>query len=116
MPRRQSPGRRWLTAAGWPAGIVLTSWHYMWRTTPLRRREETGSWPDDAPPPLPRNGGREEVQRVGDGAGAFFRRRYRVKIRGADMTAEQLVAKLAEDPDQASPSEFARFKKVHGAG
>ena len=114
MPRRQSPGRRWATAAGWPVGVLLTSWHYMWRTTPMRRREEPGSWPDDAPPPLPQDVSREEVQRVGDGAGAFFRRSYRVHIRDADETAEQLVAKLAEDPNQASPSEFARFKKVHG--
>ena len=114
MPRRQSAGRRWGTALGWPVGVLLTSWHYMWRTTPLHRSDEAGSWPEDAPPPLPTDVSSEEVQRVGDGAGAFFHRRYRARIKDAELGPEQLVAKVAEDPNRASPSEFARFKKVRG--
>jgi hypothetical protein len=86
----------------------------MWRTTPLHRREEEGSWPEDAPPELPGGVSRDEVQRVGDGAGAFFHRRYRVSIEGSRLGPTELVAKLAEDPNRASPGEFARFKKVRG--
>ena len=92
----------------------MTSWRYMWRTTPLYRREEEGSWPDDAPPPLPDDVSREEVQRVRHGAGAFFRRRYRVRIKGADVGPVELMERLSADPDQAAPSEFATFKKTAG--
>jgi hypothetical protein len=86
----------------------------MWRTTPLYRREEQGTWPDNAPPQLPGGVSREEVQRVGHGAGAFFRRRYRVRIRNAEVAPEELMARLAADPNQAAPSEFASFKKLLG--
>ena len=114
MPRRPTFARRWATAARWPVGVALTSWRYMWRTTPLYRREEEGSWPEDAPPPLPDEVSREDVQRVRHGAGAFFRRRYSVRIRDADVGPEELMARLSADPDQAAPSEFATFKKVRG--
>src|SRR5947209_8233498 len=39
MPRRQPIVRRWLTAASWPLGVALTSWDYMWRSTPMHRSE-----------------------------------------------------------------------------
>lgn len=52
MSSRLSFQRRLWTAALWPTGIALTSWDYMWRTTPLHRSEETGST-DDFPPVLP---------------------------------------------------------------
>ena len=68
MPRRQTLFRRLTTATRWPVGVGLTSWRYLWRTTPLYRREEEGSWSEDAPPPLPDGVSHEEVQRVGDGA------------------------------------------------
>ena len=42
MPTRPTATRRWLTAATWPAGIALTSWDYMWRSTPLHRSETAG--------------------------------------------------------------------------
>ena len=37
------------TAARWPIGVALTSWRYLWRTTPIHRSEEAGCWPDDGP-------------------------------------------------------------------
>jgi hypothetical protein len=114
MPRRPSLFRRLTTATRWPVGVTLTSWRYMWRTTPLYRFEEPGSWPDDAPPPLPAEVSHEEVQRVGDGAGAFFHRRYLAVIRDADLTPEELMARVSSDPDRAAPTEFATFKKMLG--
>src|SRR5436305_429118 len=39
VPKRPTPTRRWLTAATWPVGVGLTSWDYMWRSTPMHRRE-----------------------------------------------------------------------------
>jgi hypothetical protein len=114
MPRRLSLYRRITTAARWPVGVTLTSWRYMWRTTPLYRTEEEGAWPEDAPPPLPGAVSHDEIQRVGDGTGPLFRRRYEAVIRDAELALDALLARLAGDPDQAAPSEFATFRKVHG--
>ena len=114
MPRKLPLLRSLTTATRWPVGVALTSWRYMWRTTPLYRSEEAGSWPEDAPPPLPEGVSHEEVQRIGDGAGALFHRRYLAVIGEAPLTPEELLARLAGDPDQAAPSEFATFKKTLG--
>src|SRR3954447_11753879 len=57
MPRRPSLARRLTTATRWPVGIALTSWTYMWRTTPLHRTEEIGGHAARAPPPPAGGGG-----------------------------------------------------------
>lgn len=93
-------------------GVVLTSWHYMWRTTPIHRRELAGS-ADDGPPPILSTVA-QEVQRPADGVGPLFRRRYTAHVRAPKLTSEQLIARVAEDPNRASPTEFARFQKVRG--
>jgi uncharacterized protein (UPF0548 family) len=102
------------TAARWPIGVALTSWRYMWRTTPIKRSEQPGSWHEDSPPLLPDGLLSEDAQRVGHGAGPLFHRRYRARIRDAEMPPEELMARLQQDPDRAAPSEFATFKKSAG--
>ncbi len=114
MPVNQPLWRRLTTATRWPVGIVLTSWHYMWRTTPLHRSEEEGSWAEDAPPDLPAGADIDEIQRARDGAGPLFHRRYEVTIRDSAWSPEQLMAVLSEDLDRAAPTEFATFKKLRG--
>jgi hypothetical protein len=112
--RRPTLTRRLATAARWPVGVSLTSWRYLWRTTPLYRNESGGSWSDDAPPDLPDAVEREDVQWVSDGAGPHFHRHYSVRIEGSSMSAEELVGLVMEDPDRAAPSEFATFQKMRG--
>jgi Domain of unknown function (DUF1990) len=104
------------TASRWPVGVLLTSWRYMWRTTPMYRSEEPGSWPEDAPPPLPDGVVDDDAQRVGDGSGPLFHRRYQAHIRDPSLSAEELMMRLQRDPDCAAPSEFATFRKVAGDG
>jgi len=106
--------RRVATAALWPAGIGLTAWHYMWRITPLHRRELAGTMPADAPPPLPPAAAREEVQGADAGVGPLFHRLYRARIADPDLSAEELVERIVADPNRAAPTEFARFSKVRG--
>ena len=48
------------------------------------------------------------------GAGPLFRRRYRGRIREADMSARELVDTISEDLDRVAPREFASFTKVRG--
>ncbi len=114
MARNQPLFRRLTTATRWPVGIVLTSWHYMWRTTPLYRSEEQGNWAHDAPPPLPEGVSRDDVQRVGHGAGPLFRRRYTAVIADSTLSPEGLMDRLTTDLDKAAPTEFATFKKLEG--
>src|SRR3954454_2325071 len=113
MPRRPPLHRRLTTATRWPVGILLTSWNYMWRTTPLHRSEEIGGG-CPGPPALPEEVERDEVQTPCDGAGADFHRVYRARIRDTEVTPEQLVAELAPDLNQVAPGTFAHFQKVQG--
>ncbi|MCW3067004.1 MAG: hypothetical protein JWN32_4176 [Solirubrobacterales bacterium] len=114
MPRGLSPSRRLATAARWPVGLGLTAWRYMWRTTPLHRRERPGATPDDAPRPLPPGVERAEVQWAEDGTGPLFRRRYRVRIRDARLGSEELMSRVGGDPNRVSPRALAHFAKVRG--
>jgi uncharacterized protein (UPF0548 family) len=113
MARRLSPYRRITTALTWPVGVSLTSWRYLWRTTPMRRREEPGALPEDGPPPLPDGVDDDEVQPPEDGVGPLFHRRYRVRIAGSAHTPEELLAAVSADLNAAAPSEFARFHRLN---
>ena len=111
MPRRPSFPRRLRTAARWPSGVVLTSWRYMWRTTPFHRSESEGSLPKDAPPPL-RPG--EELQPPEAGAGPLYHRVYRARIRDTSLSPERVIVEMTSDLDRVAPTEFARVNKVLG--
>ena len=113
MERTVSIGRL-ATALTWPFGIALTSWHYMWRTTPMHRSERPGTR-SDLPPPLPDSMRLDDLQRPSDGAGPLFHRRYEARIREPRLTPEELIQLLGRDPNCASPTEFARFHKVRGS-
>ena len=107
--------RRLAALVLWPFGVGLTSWHYMWRTTPLRRREEAGAEERDGPPPLSPGLSLEGLLEPRHGAGPLYHRRYRVRVREAAVTADDLFRKLIRDLNQAAPTEFARFHKASGA-
>lgn len=96
-------------------GVVFTGWSYLWRTTPLHRRELEGSWEQDAPPALPPQLDRNDLQQPHDGAGPLLHRRYQGLIVGARLDAGALMVSLAADPNQVAPSGLARFQKVAGA-
>jgi hypothetical protein len=114
VPRRPPLARRLATAARWPLGVGLTSWAYMWRTTPFHRREEAGALADDAPPDLAPDVSADEVQHASDGAGPLFHRRYAALVREPRMSPEELIARVAGDLNAVTPTEFAVFQKVHG--
>ncbi len=114
MPRRPTLGRRLAAAAVWPLGVALTSWNYMWRTTPMHRREAAGSPLEDRPPPLPSRVSHEELQPAEAGVGPLFHRRYRARIRNPRLSPEEVVARVSADPNRVAPTEFARFQKVRG--
>jgi len=86
----------------------------MWRITPLHRRELEGSMEHDAPPPFPAGASRKETQLADAGVGPLFHRRYQARVAEHDLSAEQLMARVAGDLNDVAPTEFARFIKVDG--
>src|SRR3954470_23970051 len=88
VPKRPPFARRLATAARWPVGVGLTSWSYMWRTTPMHRSEAAGAPGEDEPPELPDGVSRDEVQPAADGAGPLFHRRYAAVVREPRLSPE----------------------------
>ncbi|HEX2047701.1 MAG TPA: DUF1990 family protein [Acidimicrobiales bacterium] len=112
--RRLSRFRRLATAALWPTGVALTSWHYMWRITPLHRRDLPGTMAEDGPPPVPEGVSLEDAQLSGAGVGPLYHRRYCARIADVSLSAEELMDRVLADPNDLAPTEFARFTKVRG--
>jgi hypothetical protein len=106
--------RRLATTASWPAGMVLTTWSYVWRTTPIHRRNVGGSLPDDLPPPLPPGISVDGVQEPDHGAGPLLHRVYLGRIREPHLNATGLMARVQADPNVVAPSALARFVKTVG--
>ncbi|MGH8903799.1 MAG: DUF1990 family protein [Egibacteraceae bacterium] len=113
-----APGRGSLQGAGvvlrWPVGIGLASWRYLWRTTPLHRNDESSPCMI-AVPPLPAEVVDDRLRQPDDGVGPLFHRCYRARICAAKRSPEELVARIAENPNRVCPAEVAVFRKVRGA-
>jgi uncharacterized protein (UPF0548 family) len=86
----------------------------MWSTTAMHRWELGGSWPEDAPPPLPAGVDVAGLQRPADGAGPLVHRIYRTQIVGSAATPAELMERIVADLDRVAPSEFATFQKIEG--
>jgi hypothetical protein len=114
VPRRLTIPRRAATAARWPVGVLKTGWDYLWRTTPIDRREEAGSIPEDTPPPLPADTDRSDHQGVEDGFGPLMHRCYIVRVNDAQRSAQDVISAFAAVPDRAAPRALATFVKLHG--
>lgn len=109
--RAESPwaiAGRW---ARWPAGMALATARYLATLGATDRHYETrpGKAPDlgEPGPGDPDSG--DDVQGVAAGVGSVFERTYRVRIRGAGITPEALLATVASDFNRASPVEVAEF-------
>lgn len=115
MPRRLTLPRRAVTAARWPVGVLKTGWDYLWRTTPMSRRLETGTAEQDSPPPLPPDTDRSDHQGVEDGYGPLMHRCYVARIKDAELSAAELINAFAGVPNRAAPKALGSFVKLRGA-
>jgi hypothetical protein len=114
VPTRVPFRHRIVTAASWPLGVAWTSWVYIWRTTPLHRRQGDGALPEDLPPPLPAGVDLAEVQTPQDGTGPLLHRRYQAEIADATIAPDALKEALQANPDQVAPRALAKFRKTAG--
>jgi hypothetical protein len=101
------------TVLGWPLGIAVVSWRYMWRTTPLHRSEETGDAADLAGLTDERTRPGDRRQPAAAGVGPLLHRCYSVDIAGTPMAPDQLIDRVAARLNQAAP-EMAKFRKTRG--
>lgn len=105
---------RWSTIlARWTLGVGLISWRYLWATTPLHRSIETGD-ATHLPPPLPDQWVDERNQLLAGGVGPLFNRLFSVEIRNPKLTAEELIAKVTNDLNQAVPAEATAVERLSG--
>jgi hypothetical protein len=114
MPAEVPLSRRVATALSWPAGVLLTSWVYIWRTTPLHRRQLDGALPDDLPPPLPDRVDLRHVQAPDDGEGPVLHRVYTGRYADPQLMAAALMERLQADPDRVAPRALSKFRKTSG--
>lgn len=105
-------GRLW-GALRWPIGMGIATYRVL-RRIPVERTTETRPGPE--PDPVERDvpGDPGGVQPRSAGSGASARREYRLRVRGARLSPEQLITAVAADPNVASPFEVARFVKTKG--
>lgn len=113
MKPAPAPVRHFSTVARWPVGMGLASWRYVWRTTPVYRRDEDGTAPD-APPELAEEVRHDGIQRPEDGVGPLFHRTYRTWICQARLSPEELIERITSRPNRVSPVEVAVFRKRRG--
>jgi hypothetical protein len=102
------------TVLGWPAGIALVSWRYMWRTIPLHRSEEPGTRADLPDLAYDTTGFADRLQPLDAGVGPLLHRQYQVRIAGASTTPSALMDLVSGRLNQAAP-EMAKFRKTRGA-
>jgi hypothetical protein len=101
------------TVLGWPAGLAIVSWRYMWRTVPLHRSEEAGSAADLPALGYDTSGFAGRHQPLDSGVGPMLHRLYTVRITGTSMTPPALIELVSGRLNQASP-EMAVFRKTRG--
>lgn len=109
MPRPHCPPLLTVLAR-WLLGTVLVTWRYLWETTPLYRGGECRGDERDCPPPLPHGTVDDRVQRVEEGCGPLFHRRFQVRITGAEIEAGRLLELVCQDFKGFVPSEVVAIR------
>ncbi len=109
-----SRSARLRTVLGWPAGIAVVTWRYMWRTVPLHRCEEAGTRADLPDLAYDTSGFAGRHKPLDAGVGPMLHRSYAVRITGSSMTPSALIELVCASLNQASP-EMAVFRKTRGA-
>ncbi|HEX6471314.1 MAG TPA: DUF1990 family protein [Streptosporangiaceae bacterium] len=97
----------------WPVGVSLAAWRWLRgsRGVPRHRLRTRVVTEIDQ---IPERGG-DRLQQARHGVGPAFQRRYSVRISGSAMSATELISRVCDDINVASPVEFAVFDKTSSA-
>jgi len=104
--------RRRVRAVRWPMGMGLAGWRWLRRSRRVPRRRLRTEAATEVER-IPRRAG-DRVQDAGQGVGPIYQRRYIVRISGSPLAPAELMARLGDDLNAASPVEVAVFDKTVG--
>jgi len=96
--------------------MACNPWRKLGRAVPWHGGGGAGAPRPHASPAFPPGFEREDLQRPEEGGGPLSHRRYAVRIAGAELSPEELVAQMRADLDAFAPSEFASFQRISGDG
>src|ERR1700722_5916474 len=99
------------TVLGWPLGIAVVSWRYMWRTTPLHRSEEQGDRDDVPAGAVDDREPKDGRQPLSAGVGQLLHRTYSVRIVRSSMSPADLIELVIGNINRFTP-EVAVFRKT----
>lgn len=96
-------------------GMALTGLRYTTQRIPLYRRDrqEGSGDPPDFDRTLP--GDDATLQKVRQGIGHLYHRRYAICVTDETLSGEQLIDLILEEPNRVAPTEMARFETIDGA-
>lgn len=101
----------------WLGAMFVTAPRYLLTRVPSYRRDrapgDSGPLPDFERP-IP--GDPSTVQRVADGTGALYHRRFWIDFTDARLDPEGLISTLAEDLNSAAPGEMSSFETADASG
>lgn len=109
----QTSERRGRLLAKWFFGGFLAMARYLMHRVPLYRRNRR-VLDEPEPPDIGRDlpGDPATLQRSSDGLGTLYHRRYAIAFTDAACDLEELIEKLRENPNAASPIEFSEFRRL----
>lgn len=99
----------------WGVGMTITLLRYGGQRVPTYLRHRRG---DAVAPPEPDRelpGDPSTVQRSTDGYGPLFHRSFSIAVTDERLDERELLALVADDPNQVTPTEMARFETLDGA-
>lgn len=101
----------------WAVGTSTALVRYPFQRVPTYRRDRLGDHGADRPDPdreLP--GDPEAVQRARDGVGPLYHRRYWVEMTDTELGPEELIADVAGNLNEVTPTHMSRFESRGGSG
>lgn len=117
LRRAPTPRNAVHSAVRWARGTASVALRYPFEAVPpWRRAAPEGPAGAAAIPDLARPwpGEAATLQRVADGVGPLFHRRYWIEVAGAELGPTELVTRLLEDVNAAAPSTIGRFEDASG--
>lgn len=99
----------------WVVGTAGAMVQYPFRRIPVYRRDRTGH--DCVPPDLHRDlpGDPATLQRVDDGVGPLFHRRFWIVLADCATDAKGLLGTVASDVNRVAPGALSRFEAADGS-
>jgi hypothetical protein len=99
----------------WALGTAITVLRYSGQRVPTYLRHRRGRAVEVPDPARELPGDPATLQRSDEGHGPLFHRSFSIAVTDERLDEHQLLALVADDPNQVTPTEMARFETFDGA-